>query len=100
MVLQFAVFLAILMQLILSGVSSCGCFGSKVTIAPQTMFAIDAACLLAILATRPWKTLGDRDRKPSLAIPLLATVASFLAPFLLIESAPEEVVAQREHRDR
>src|SRR5688572_15908929 len=32
--LQLAVFLAILVQLMLSGEASCGCFGSKVTITP------------------------------------------------------------------
>src|SRR5262245_56227487 len=40
--LQLAVFLAILVQLMASGEASCGCFGSKVTIKPVTMFLIDA----------------------------------------------------------
>ena len=95
LVAQFAVFLAILVQLMLSGVSSCGCFGSKVTISPRTMFTIDTICLLAILASKPWR-IPKRDREPSLLIPLVGTALAFLAPFVYIESASNAVVAQRD----
>jgi len=89
--LQFLVFLAILVQLMLSGESSCGCFGSKVTIAPITMFSIDATCLLAVLATRPWS--GPAERQAPFALIPIAVAIAWVAPFALIQSAPRDMVA-------
>ena len=91
-VMLFAVFLAILVQLIASGEASCGCFGSKVTVPPAVMFAIDGACLLAILLTKPWKLPPGKGAPIALAV--VAIAASCAAPFLLIKTAPEDLVAQ------
>ncbi len=95
---QFAVFLAILVQLILSGASSCGCFGSKVTITPATMFTIDGLCLLAMLATRPWKNLPEEPASSRISLVLAALLAAWVAPFTLIESAPENIVAKTDEQ--
>lgn len=91
--LQLAVFLAILVQLMASGEASCGCFGSKVEIAPATMFAIDAIGLAAMLATRPWK-MQRSEKEASLVLAGLALAFSWIAPFTLITSAPADLVAQ------
>jgi len=90
--LQLAVFLAILVQLILSGEASCGCFGSKVKIAPATMFAIDATCLAALLLPRPWRNLKTEDeRRLSPILIGLAVVAAWIAPWAIIRSAPADL---------
>lgn len=81
---MFAVFVAILAQLVMAGEASCGCFGSKVTIPPAVMMAIDGACLVAMLATRPWSLA----RRP---LPVVAwgvlVAASWVAPWVVIDSS-------------
>lgn len=48
----FVVFDVILIGML--GEDSCGCFGSSVTLKPETMLAIDTALLVLLLVTRPW----------------------------------------------
>lgn len=80
----FAVFCGILVPLALSGAASCGCFGSKVTIPPWAMLAIDGALLVAILLARPWR--GAPARR-SLLVPIgVALVAAWILPFTLVPS--------------
>ena len=51
----FVAFDAILVGML--GEESCGCFGSNITLAPETMLAIDSTLLLGILASRPWSRM-------------------------------------------
>ena len=82
---QLAVFCAILVPLALGGAASCGCFGSKVTIPPWVMFAIDGTLLLALLATRPWRSSPTRQK---LWLPIGAAVlAAWIAPAASAASA-------------
>ena len=82
---QLAVFCAILVPLALGGAASCGCFGSRVTIPPWVMFAIDGTLLLAVLATRPWRSSPTRQK---LWVPIGAAVlAAWIAPFALVPSS-------------
>jgi hypothetical protein len=81
---QLAVFCAILLPMALRGETSCGCFGSKVTIPPWAMLAIDGTLLAALLAARPWRS--DRPRR-KLLVPIgAALVAAWALPFGLVGS--------------
>lgn len=40
------------------GAENCGCFGSKISVPPWLMLAIDSALLVALLVTRPWSALA------------------------------------------
>jgi hypothetical protein len=69
------VFDVILALLIAEGETSCGCFGGRIEVAPQTMMAIDSLLLVALLASRPWSSL----RWNGLGLPLVGIVALALA---------------------
>lgn len=86
-VAQFAVFIGILVVLLARGAESCGCFGSKVTMPPAAMLAIDGACLVGLLATRPWKTFGPSKPRLGLALPLAAAVMAL--PWFVIRDQVE-----------
>lgn len=79
----FAVFIVILAQTL--GDKSCGCFGSKITVPPWVMLAIDSACLLAILATQPWKRARPTRVRWAAVLPLLALCVA--APWLVIDDS-------------
>lgn len=74
--LQYLVFLGILVQLLLSGAESCGCFGAKVTIPPSVMMAVDGALLAFILVTRPWSARLWSAPTPAVLLIALAGVAA------------------------
>lgn len=81
---QMAVFCAILVPMALRGEASCGCFGSKVTIPPWAMLAIDGTLLAAVLLTRPWRATRPRRK---LLVPIgAALVAAWALPFGLVGS--------------
>ena len=85
----FMVFLGILVQLVASGASSCGCLGSRVTMPPAVMMGIDATCLVAMLAARPWSAIPAR-RAP-FALLAAVWIASWAAPWVVISTpAPTE----------
>lgn len=64
-----ALFLGVLATQVAAGDESCGCFGTAVTISPVVMLAIDAACFVLLLVTRPWRR---RPAGPELAwLPLV-----------------------------
>jgi hypothetical protein len=89
---QLAVFCAILVPIALKGAASCGCFGSKVTIPPWVMFAIDATLLVAILAARPWRSAPKRR---TLWLPITAAVlAAWALPFVLVPSGVAAISAE------
>ncbi|NOT32444.1 MAG: hypothetical protein HOP15_18520 [Planctomycetes bacterium] len=52
------VFDAVLTTQIAAGAESCGCFGSKLSMPPWVMMAIDSALLAGLLLARPWKHFG------------------------------------------
>lgn len=75
----FAVFDVILAYVMSSGAESCGCFGSSITIAPWMMMLIDTVLLLAVLASKPWKS-ESKGLGPMALVPVLAIV-SLILPF-------------------
>jgi len=75
----FVVFDVILAIVMSSGAESCGCFGSSITIAPWVMMTIDSVLLLAILASKPWKSEA-KGIGPVLLVPVLGLVLLIL-PF-------------------
>jgi hypothetical protein len=81
---MFSLFVAMLASMIAAGDSSCGCFGGAISMQPATMLMIDAACLLAILFTRPWSSL------PATKVPwpllLVAMATAWAAPFLAFKN--------------
>ncbi|MEM8711887.1 MAG: MauE/DoxX family redox-associated membrane protein, partial [Planctomycetota bacterium] len=80
----FATFLAILFPLVQAGESSCGCFGSNVTIAPEVMMGIDGGLLLLILISRPWRLPKESGLGWSAYVPLLA--AAIAGPWMKLEA--------------
>lgn len=76
---QYVVFLGILVVLMVQGSASCGCFGSKVTMPPAAMAAIDGALLALVLGTRPWSA---RLWSTPLPVAALALVLGLAAPWL------------------
>lgn len=85
----FLVFDAVLVPLVRSGATSCGCFGSKVPIPPWAMMTIDSVLLVAILATRPWRLLGARALRPLPLLPLFAGAVA--APWFFLDSGTIEL---------
>lgn len=80
-----AVFVLILARLLGLSEKECGCFGTAIQVHPALMLSIDAALLLAILATRPWRTLRGAPRAPLALVGALAALA-VAAPWLVIEA--------------
>lgn len=85
--LQLGVFCAILVPLIASGAKSCGCFGSKVTLPPWAMLAIDGSLLTAILLARPWGLPRPVRGGVRFLVPIaFALLFAWIAPFTLIDT--------------
>jgi len=82
----FAVFDVVLAQQLAAGAESCGCFGSKVTIDPKVMMAIDTGLLLLVLASRPWKHSGRGA--PWIATGVLTLVGAVI-PFVYSREVTE-----------
>ena len=79
----FGVFLAVLFPLVQAGESSCGCFGSNVTIKPQHMMAIDGGLMLLIFISRPWRMSRDSGLGWGGYLPLLAVAVA--APWMKLK---------------
>ncbi|MCY2961560.1 MAG: hypothetical protein NTY35_15460 [Planctomycetota bacterium] len=81
----YAFFLALLVPMVASGAESCGCGGGAFKMPPIVMLSVDAALLLGIVLTRPWKRLFG----PGLSTLLLlfGVAASWAAPWLVIRSS-------------
>lgn len=82
--LLFAIYLtfeAVLITQMAAGDANCGCFGSKVPMAPWVMMAIDSVLLLGLLISRPWKTLGKKGAPTVVVIGALALAIAL--PWLL-----------------
>ncbi len=79
----FGVFLAILFPLVQAGESSCGCFGSNVTIKPEHMMAIDGGLMLLIFISRPWRMSPDAGLGWAGYLPLLAVAVA--APWMKLQ---------------
>ena len=90
----FSVFLAVLVPLALGGESSCGCFGSNVTIAPWQMMLIDGSLLGLLLFSKPWRMpagsgLGAAAFLPFLAVAVAAPLMKLDRPTLPKGTRPE-----------
>lgn len=83
---------AVLMPMVTSGDASCGCFGSRVTIPPAVMLAIDSTLFVALLLTRPWSSLGTL-RAPHAALATALALALVLPWILDRQVGPGEVTA-------
>jgi hypothetical protein len=75
------VFELALARQISAGDASCGCFGSRITMPPEVMLAIDTALLLALVWSRPWTALAG-NRLPRL-VPLVGSALLMALPWLL-----------------
>ncbi|MBL8861832.1 MAG: hypothetical protein JNK02_07445 [Planctomycetes bacterium] len=81
----YAVFVAVLVPLVAAGAKSCGCGGGAITMPPLLMLSIDAALLVAVLATRPWQSVASPRLPAALLVAGLAL--SWAAPWALIRSS-------------
>lgn len=95
----FSVFLAVLVPLALGGESSCGCFGSNVTIAPWQMMLIDGSLLGLLLFSAPWRLpkaagLGAPAFIPFLIVAIVAPLMKLDPPMLPTVVRPDALTAQ------
>jgi hypothetical protein len=74
------VFDLVLTTQIAAGETNCGCFGSKFSMPPGLMLAIDTALLFLLLVARPWRTLPAGT--PPL-VPVGAAALALVLPWLL-----------------
>ena len=79
----FSVFLAVLVPLALGGESSCGCFGSNVTIAPWQMMLIDGSLLGLLLFSAPWRLPKEAGLGAPAFIPFL--LVAIVAPLMKLD---------------
>jgi len=79
----FLLFEVVLVDGLLAGDSSCGCFGASVVFPPWLMMGIDGMLLLAILLSRPWRSRA-RPIGPVVLAPV-AAVLCIVLPFWYIE---------------
>lgn len=94
----FSVFLAVLVPLALGGESSCGCFGSNVTIAPWQMMLIDGSLLGLLLFSAPWRLpkeagLGAPAFLPFLIVAIVAPLMKLDPPTLPTLIRPDGITA-------
>jgi len=87
---QYTVFLLILVNLMLAGSASCGCFGGAVNVKPWEMMVIDAPLLLILLMSKPWKRLPKRPAGPMIWLALGALWAgAWWAPRAFFKTGDE-----------
>ncbi|MDG1050591.1 MAG: hypothetical protein P8M11_06050 [Planctomycetota bacterium] len=79
----FSVFLTVLIPLALGGESSCGCFGSNVTIAPWQMMLIDGSLLGLLLFSAPWRLPREAGLGAPAFLPFL--IVAFAAPLMKLD---------------
>jgi hypothetical protein len=80
----FSVFLAVLVPLALGSESSCGCFGSNVTIAPWQMMLIDGSLLGLLLFSAPWRLPKEAGLGAPAFLPFL--IVAIVAPMMKVKS--------------
>ncbi|MBI5434774.1 MAG: hypothetical protein HZA52_18220 [Planctomycetes bacterium] len=80
-----AVFVAVLLKLLSMSADECGCFGTAIKVHPGLMLGIDSAMLLAIAATRPWRSLRGAKGAP-LPLVLVVLALAVAAPWLVIDA--------------
>ena len=85
--LIYVAFLLVLSTIM--GEESCGCFGSRITLAPVTMLGIDGALLLAVLASRPWARL--RRGGPNVVFLTAAAAVAVALPWAFDREAPQAI---------
>ncbi len=78
------VFDLVLTTQIAAGETNCGCFGSKLSVDPRVMLAIDSVLLAVLLALRPWSCLGPG--LPPLA-PITLAALALVPPWILERQA-------------
>jgi len=88
LVIQYLIFLGILVQLMVVGAEHCGCFGGTVDVKPWQMALVDGSLLLGLLASRPWLRLPVMPGHPI----ALFTLAGFFglaawAPYYFFTTA-------------
>jgi len=74
LILMFIAFDLLLMQMMRSGDSSCGCFGSKVPIEPWMMMVIDSVLLAGLVLRRSWRVGPEECKSILKLLPLFALV--------------------------
>ncbi len=78
----FVFFLVLLVDMLMKGQASCGCFGESFEMPPAVMLAIDGIVLAGVLATRPWSSLSGPGAP--WAVVGTAIVVAIALPWLVI----------------
>lgn len=82
----YAVFVAVLIQLLSQGAKSCGCFGGAIQFPPWLMISVDGALLAFLLLARPWKSIPARSPRVVLLVAAVAIAA--VQPWIWIPAQP------------
>lgn len=85
-VLLLLVFDLVLATQIAAGAENCGCFGSKFSMPPEAMLAIDSVLLLGLLAARPWSSLAEG---PTPVLPIGVAAVMLALPWFLDREVQE-----------
>ncbi len=72
-------FVAALVVQVSEGARSCGCFGATISVPPGLMLGVDAALLVLLLLSRPWRLPATRLRR-DLGFAAVALVLAVLGP--------------------
>ncbi len=78
----FVFFLVLLVDMMIQGQASCGCFGESFSMPPAAMLAIDGIVLGGVLATRPWSSLTGPGAP--WAVTALALAVAIALPWVVI----------------
>jgi hypothetical protein len=77
----FVAFEVVLAIQLARGETRCGCFGSKLSLHPAAMMAIDSAMFLALVASQPWRARSAKQ--PPLALAAAVAAAVVALPWFL-----------------
>ena len=80
------------------GAENCGCFGSKISMPPWLMLAIDSTLLVALLATRPWSKLARGG--PNVVMLAGACALGLVLPWVLDRQALPSSVESSDRSER
>jgi len=85
-------FLIVLITQVVGGETSCGCFGTALTISPVVMLVIDAVAFGLLVLARPWRLARDKGELPW-AFTALVILGCMTLPWVFDREGSTEAIA-------